>query len=191
MKSFWEKVTKLLADNYWLQPVLLVSLVFVLVFSLQVVPGIVNTIQGWFETNEECQECEFVNYTTVAGEITRSNNTYVLITQKGCAACQAFYPVVDRFLAANPDIRLLVIDIEKIADIYTDPTLTDENIYEFGKLVDVGITSSNFNTIYNASTDFYDFLTPTLVEFNTNRATKALVGSVDYVTLADFFGRAD
>jgi thiol-disulfide isomerase/thioredoxin len=191
MKSFWEKVTKLLADNYWLQPVLLVSLVFVLVFSLQVVPGIVNTIQGWFETNEECQECEFVNYTTVAGEITRSNNTYVLITQKGCAACQEFYPVVDRFLAANPDIRLLVIDIEKIADIYTDPTLTDENIYEFGKLVDVGITSSNFNTIYNASTDFYDFLTPTLVEFNTNRATKALVGSVDYVTLADFFGRAD
>jgi thiol-disulfide isomerase/thioredoxin len=191
MKSFWEKVTKLLADNYWLQPVLLVSLVFVLVFSLQAVPGIVNTVQGWFETNEECEECEFVNYTTVAGEITRSSNTYVLITQKGCAACQAFYPVVDRFLAANPDIRLLVVDIEKIADIYTDPTLTDENIYEFGKLVDVGVTSSNFNTIYNASTDFYDFLTPTLVEFNTNRATKALVGSVDYVTLADFFGRAD
>jgi hypothetical protein len=191
MKSFWDKVTKLLADNYWLQPVLLVSLVFILVFSLQAVPGIVNTVQGWFETNEECKECEFVNYTTVAGEITRSSNTYVLITQKGCAACQAFYPVVDRFLVANPDIRLLVVDIEKIADIYTDPTLTDENIYEFGKLVDVGVTSSNFNTIYNASTDFYDFLTPTLVEFNTNRATKALVGSVDYVTLADFFGRAD
>jgi hypothetical protein len=191
MKSFWEKVTKLLADNYWLQPVLLVSLVFVLVFSLQAVPGIVNTVQGWFETNEECEECEFVNYSTVAGEITRSSNTYVLITQKGCAACQAFYPVVDRFLVANPDIRLLVLDIEKIADIYTDPTLNDENIYEFGKLVDVGVTSSNFNTIYNASTDFYDFLTPTLVEFNTNRATKALVGSVDYVTLADFFGRAD
>jgi thiol-disulfide isomerase/thioredoxin len=191
MKSFWEKVTKLLADNYWLQPVLLVSLVFVLVFSLQAVPGIINTVQGWFETNEECEECEFVNYTTVAGEITRSSNTYVLITQKGCSACQEFYPVVDRFLAANEDIKLLVIDIEKIADIYTDPTLTDENIYEFGKLVDVGITSSNFNTIYNATTDFYDFLTPTLVEFNTNRATKALVGSVDYVTLADFFGRAD
>jgi len=191
MKSFWDKVTKLLADNYWLQPVLLVSLVFVLVFSLQAVPGIVNTVQGWFETNEECEECEFVNYSTVAGEITRSSNTYVLITQKGCAACQAFYPVVDRFLVANPDIRLLVLDIEKIADIYTDPTLNDENIYEFGKLVDVGVTSSNFNTIYNASTDFYDFLTPTLVEFNTNRATKALVGSVDYVTLADFFGRAD
>ena len=191
MKSFWEKVTKLLADNYWLQPVLLVSLVFVLVFSLQAVPGIVNTVQGWFETNEECEECEFVNYTTVAGEITRSSNTYVLITQKGCSACQEFYPVVDRFLAANPDIRLLVVDIEKIADIYTDPTLTDENIYEFGKLVDVGVTSSNFNTIYNASTDFYDFLTPTLVEFNANRASKALVGSVDYVTLADFFGRAD
>ena len=191
MKSFWDKVTKLLADNYWLQPVLLVSLVFILVFSLQAVPGIVNTVQGWFETNEECEECEFVNYSTVAGEITRSSNTYVLITQKGCAACQAFYPVVDRFLVANPDIRLLVVDIEKIADIYTDPTLTDENIYEFGKLVDVGVTSSNFNTIYNASTDFYDFLTPTLVEFNTNRATKALVGSVDYVTLADFFGRAD
>jgi hypothetical protein len=191
MKSFWEKVTKLLADNYWLQPVLLVSLVFVLVFSLQAVPGIVNTVQGWFETNEECEECEFVDYTTVAGEITSSSNTYVLITQKGCSACQAFYPVVDRFLVANPDIRLLVLDIEKIADIYTDPTLTDENIYEFGKLVDVGVTSSNFSTIYNASTDFYDFLTPTLVEFNTNRATKALVGSVDYVTLADFFGRAD
>jgi hypothetical protein len=99
--------------------------------------------------------------------------------------------VVDRFLEANPDIRLLVVDIEKISDIYTDPTLTDENIYEFGKLVDVGVTSSNFDTIYNASTDFYDFLTPTLVEFNTNRATKAVVGSVDYVTLADFFGRAD
>jgi hypothetical protein len=191
MKSFWDKVTKLLADNYWLQPVLLVSLVFILVFSLQAVPGIVNTVQGWFETNEECEECEFVDYTTVAGEITSSSNTYVLITQKGCSACQAFYPVVDRFLVANPDIRLLVLDIEKIADIYTDPTLTDENIYEFGKLVDVGVTSSNFSTIYNASTDFYDFLTPTLVEFNTNRATKALVGSVDYVTLADFFGRAD
>jgi thiol-disulfide isomerase/thioredoxin len=191
MKSFWDKVTKLLADNYWLQPVLLVSLVFVLVFSLQAVPGIVNTVQGWFETNEECENCEFTTYSDVAGEITRSTNTYVLITQKGCSACQAFYPVVDRFLEANEDINILVIDIEKIADIYTDATLTDENLYEFGKLVDVGITSSNFATIYNANTDFYDFLTPTLVEFNTNKAVKAIVGSVDYVTLADFFDRAD
>lgn len=191
MKSFWEKVTKLLADNYWLQPVLLVSLVFVLVFSLQAVPGIVNTVQGWFETNEECENCEFTTYADVAGEITRTSNTYVLITQKGCSACQAFYPVVDRFLEANSDINILVIDIEKIADIYTDSTLTDENLYEFGKLIDVGITSSNFATIYNANTDFYDFLTPTLVEFNNNKATKAIVGSVDYVTLADFFDRAD
>lgn len=191
MKSFWDKVTKLLADNYWLQPVLLVSLVFVLVFSLQAVPGIVSTVQGWFETNEECENCEFTTYSDVAGEITRTSNTYVLITQKGCSACQEFYPVVDRFLEANEDINILVIDIEKIADIYTDATLTDENLYEFGKLVDVGITSSNFATIYNANTDFYDFLTPTLVEFNTNKAVKAIVGSVDYVTLADFFDRAD
>jgi hypothetical protein len=191
MKSFWEKVTKLLADNYWLQPVLLVSLVFVLVFSLQAVPGIVNSVQGWFETDEQCEGCEFVDYSTVAGEITRSSNTYVLITQKGCAACESFYPIIDRFIAANPDITILTLDIQKISDIYTDPTLTDENIFEFGKLVDVGVTSSNFNTLYNPTTDFYDFVTPILVEFNTNRATKALVGTVDYVTLADFFNRAD
>lgn len=191
MKNFWDKLTKMLADNYWLQPVLLVSLVFVLVFSLQAVPGIVDTVQGWFETNEECENCTFTTYDEVAGDITRSSNTYVLITQASCLACKEFYPIVDRFLAANEDIEILVIDIEKLSDLYNDATLDDEKLYEFGKIVDVGITSSNYATIYNSQTDFYDFLTPTLVEFNTNKAVRALVGSSSYVELADFFGRAD
>lgn len=189
MKNFWDKVTKILADNYWLQPVLLVSLVFVLVFSLQAVPGIVNTVQGWFQTNEECENCTFSTYSSVAGEITKSTSTYVLITQDSCSACKSFYPIVDRFLEANEDIKIFVIDIEKVSDLYNDATLSDETLYEFGKLVDVGITSSNFATIYNAQTDFYDFLTPTLVEFNSNKAVKALVGSSTYIQLADFFGR--
>jgi hypothetical protein len=191
MKSFWDKVTKMLADNYWLQPVLLVSLVFVLVFSLQAVPGLVRTVQGWFDTNEECENCTFTNYNQVAGEITRSTTTYVLITQKSCAACKSFYPVVDRFLEANKDIKLWVIDIEKVSDLYNDSTLTDVLLRDFGQLVDVGITSSNYNTIYNPSTDFYDFLTPTLVEFSSNKALKALVGAASYIEVAEFFNRAD
>jgi hypothetical protein len=191
MKSFWDKVTKMLADNYWLQPVLLVSLVFVLVFSLQAVPGLVRTVQGWFDTNEECENCTFANYNQVAGEITRSTTTYVLITQKSCTACQSFYPVVDRFLEANPDIKLWVIDIEKVSDLYNDSTLTDVLLRDFGQLVDVGITSSNYNSIYNPSTDFYDFLTPTLVEFSSNKAMKALIGAASYIEVAEFFNRAD
>ncbi|MDD3383654.1 MAG: thioredoxin family protein [Bacilli bacterium] len=186
MKEFFGKIKKTIKNNYWLQPLLLVLLVFVLVFSLQGVPSLVETVKGWFNPTSGCKSCTTATYDSAITATEGSDDTYVLVTQTSCSACESFYPVVNKFLATYPDYKIYVIDVEYSDDAYNDSTLSDAKIYEFGALINVAITTSGYSSIYNSSSDTYAISTPTLVKFNDGKALEALVGSSTYIELVEF-----
>jgi len=186
MKEFFGKIKKTIKNNYWLQPLLLVLLVFVLVFSLQGVPSLVETVKGWFNPTSGCKSCTTTTYDSAVTATQSTDDTYILVTQASCSACESFYPVVNKFLATYPDYKIYVIDVEYGDDAYNDSTLTDDKIYDFGRLINVAITTSGYSSIYSSSTDTYSISTPTLVKFNTGKALEALVGSSTYIELVEF-----
>ncbi len=189
MKAFMEKIKKALKNNYWLQPVLLIVLVFAMVFGLQAIPGFVSTIKGWFTQQEGgCPNCTVSTFDNANSKIQKDDEVYVLITQTTCVNCTKAYPIVNKFLGSYKNYSVLIVDIQKNSDDYIDSTITDEKLYSFGQLIDVGITSSGNDSIYNSGSDEYVFLTPTLMHFEKGVATEALVGIGSYEELLEFMG---
>ena len=120
------------------------------------------------------------------------NSFYILITQKTCSNCTAAYPIINKFLSTYSSYAMSKIDIEKNANSeYDDSTITDQKLYDFGKIIDIGITSSGYDSIYDTTTDAYVFLTPSIIHIEKGVATEALEGVASYSALVEFMGADD
>ena len=62
MKKFFAAIGQFLKTNYWLQPLLLVVIVFVLVFSLQGFDSVIESIKNWISPHSKCSECTSLKY---------------------------------------------------------------------------------------------------------------------------------
>ncbi|MDD4066077.1 MAG: thioredoxin family protein [Bacilli bacterium] len=188
-----EKIKNTFKNNYWLQPVLLVALVFVLVFGLQLVPKWVNNWKTNHTDSTTCEKCTTQTLDKINERIDNNETFYVLITQKTCSNCLKAYPIFNKLMSSYPNLTIYSIDIEydSTNEEYLDTTITDEKIYNFGKLIDVAITSAGEASNYNATTDEYNIGTPTVIQFTKGSPDNALVGIADYAELADFLGVAD
>ncbi len=188
------KIKKALENNYWLQPVILVALVFALIFAVQGITSSAKAAKIEKEANagKPCPHCTTAVYGDVISLIESGKDTYVLITQETCASCEKAYPIIEKFISSyKDDFIFYTIDVEKNEDKYNDETITDETFFSFGKLVDVGVTTSGYKTFYEAETDEYVYQTPTIVHFQNKVASEALVGIADYESLAEFMGVND
>lgn len=187
------KLKENLKNNYWIQPLLLVALIFVIIFALQFIP---KWRANWVAAHTNptgCDKCVTATLKDVNDHIAKNEDFYVFITQETCANCAGAYPIVNKFLTSYPQYKVYLIDVEYHADTetYNDETITDENLYEFGKLVDIAVTSAGEASIYDATTDEYGFLTPSLIQFVAGKPSDALIGVDDYGQLAEFFGESD
>lgn len=194
MKEFFEKIEKKLKNNYWLEPVLLIVLIFALIFVLRGIPSISQTIKGWFSPTQEevpCPSCTVVTFEEANKHIEEDKECWVLITQETCTSCAKAYPLIEKLLSTNEAIDFFKIDIEKNADEYNDSTITDELLYSFGQLIDVGVTTAGHTSFYDEENDEYVFETPTVMHFENGKATGALIGIPDYAALAEFVGLDD
>lgn len=85
MKKIFSAIGRFLKTNYWLQPLLLVAIVFVLVFSIQGFQGVIDTVKGWFSPNSSCSECDSVRVSKtqeLLSEISEDEVIYVYYYEK-------------------------------------------------------------------------------------------------------------
>ena len=65
MKKVFQAIGRFFKKNYWIEPLLLVAIVFIVVFSLEGVGGVFETIKSWFSPNSICKKCERVTVNKV------------------------------------------------------------------------------------------------------------------------------
>ncbi|MDY4787796.1 MAG: hypothetical protein SO253_00595 [Bacilli bacterium] len=172
------RIKHMLRTNYWLTPLLLVSLVFAIVFGISKIPDLSNTIQGWFEgkiTLKEVRKVSYDEYLTLKSE--NDGTLYVVVGQESCEACKELYPVLDKFLKANNNENQFNI-------IQIDVSMKDEDSFK-----DSTLNESKLSILQNEIKDYNNsaLSSPTIIKYEGNTIKDLQVGSCDYSTLLDFF----
>ena len=104
MKNFFSAIGRFLKNNYWLQPLLLVVIVFVLVFSLQGFDTVINSIRNWISPNSKCSACSSQKYDKAMSKINEVGDNeavYLLVYEDDCEACKNIYRNLNTYIKAN------------------------------------------------------------------------------------------
>ncbi len=136
MSRFFGFIKKFLSKNYWLQPVLLVAVIFALVFSIQGITNLVEKIGNSISGEGKCTDCKDITYEQLEGlleEATDENPVVVLVTTDDCAACENVYKKIGAFLKIKDykGYQFFRIEIQENEEktqvgkeVYDDETLT-------------------------------------------------------------------
>lgn len=181
MSRFFNYIKKFLSKNYWIQPVLLVAVIFALVFSIQGLTTLIEKIGNSLSGEGKCTDCKDITYEqleTVLEETTDAEPIIVLITTDDCATCQNVYDKLEAFLNIDEykDFKIFRIEIQENEEetqvgkeVYDDETLTKAkldalkmNIFEWLKYEDN--TDLNKKPSVDTANDF-SITAPTLVVF--------------------------
>lgn len=115
MKKFFSAIGRFFKDNYWLQPLLLVAVVFALVFSLQGFDDVVSTVKDWISPDSSCSQCENLKakeaIPLIRDDAKNNDTIYVLIYEDDCEACKEAYPYLNNYLKYHEDIKVYALNI--------------------------------------------------------------------------------
>ena len=127
MKKFFSSIGRFLKNNYWLQPLLLVVVVFVLVFSLQGFDSVIESIRNWISPNSKCSACSSMKYEKAKDKIASVGDDealYLLVYEDDCDACKNIYRNLNTYIKAN-DLDVYAVNI----GIKEETTYTEQVTY--------------------------------------------------------------
>lgn len=116
-------------DNAWIQPIVIVILIFALVFTLQGAINGFGKIGEWFKKDKE--ETTINLYTTISMDELREKldngeDFVFIISQDTCSACLSYYPVLNQYLKDNDDKVIYALNITADVDLTLKSTDKDE-----------------------------------------------------------------
>ena len=181
MSRFFELIKKFLSKNYWLQPVLLVAVIFALVFSIQGITTLVENISSSLSGEGKCTQCKDITYEQLEAKLedaTDESPIIVLITTDDCAECEAVYKKLDVFVKNNPEYKVFRIEIQEDEEesqvgkeVYDDDTLTKAKLDALKMNIFEWLKDSDKTGLNNKPDDYTSFniKAPTLVVFGSEQ----------------------
>lgn len=165
-------------DNAWLQPIVLVVLIFALVFGFQ---GVVNGIEKYKENKAAKQEESKNQYTKLtmaqARQKMADKEDFVLfIGAASCVYCAEFKTVVNKYVSSTGN-AIYYIDIEDDSDTSMEKRYLDEWVEKLTKIETRMLTGLS---------------TPTVIvirdgEFaDAKSGAQGLSGGMEYLNFVDF-----
>lgn len=132
MKKFFATIGRFLKNNYWIQPLLLVLIVFILVFSLQGFDSVINSIRNWISPNSKCSACTSMKYDKAKEKLAAIKDEealYVLVYEDDCEACKNIYQRLNNYIKANGlTVYSINIGIKKENSLTGEVTYYDNSL---------------------------------------------------------------
>lgn len=170
--NFLSRTKKFINDNVWLQPLLLVGLIFVVIFSLNQIPSWVESVGDWLNIGGSSRLTK-MTYNEMQAKIATGDEFVVIFTQDGCAACEQIKPRLDKWLglAENKDVVVYQIDLTRENNVYVDTGITVTKLTTFTNTLNTYLQGAGKATVTNLGT-------PTMIRFQSAEIANVLIGSV-------------
>ena len=171
-ENFMTKSKKFVNENVWLQPLLLVGTIFVVIFSLNQIPGWLESIGDWLNIGGST-ELTAATFDEIRAKIDADEDFIVIFTQDGCSACEQFTPRLDKWLALeeNADVVVYNVDLTQESSVYVDATVTVTKLATFTNVLNTYFASKSEATITALGT-------PTMIRYIDGEIIDTLIGSV-------------
>jgi thioredoxin-related protein len=179
VKTFFKTIFKYLAENVWLQPVLLVALIFAIIFSLSGIPNVVDTVKGWFNNDSEKTTLKVEKLTNeqIEAKYLDGEEFIFVIGKEDCLYCEEYIAVLNKYYnkakassTYNNGIKLYYLDVSKDDDgEYKDETILETTYSDWYERIYEGTK----DTKWNGKTGFS---TPTTVFVSNQKVVYAEEG---------------
>lgn len=211
MKKFFSKIINYIKNTAWIQPLLIVIVIFVVLFSLGPISrGISNAWASITDTNRmtKITYAEFIEKVNESKDGTEEEpeRFVVVFTREGCSACQAIKPHLNKYIKNTKDVTVYNLDLTLKSDgeTYKDKTMgtiddlrsLDNRIKEYASSGnDVGVTPYTAEQIANGDSPYYYVQTPLIMWFENGIEVKINIGETfgenEYVAFKKYISFPD
>ena len=187
VKRFFGKLFKFIKESVWLQPVLIVGLIFVFIFSLGGISDFFSNVGNWFQggetNNGEKLKLEVLTQEEVLNKLLDGEEFVVVFVQDNCAYCEEYYVSLNQYKKSldddssfNGGVKIYAMDVTKVNDEYRDDTILEDTYKEWYERMFDATGEDKWNTKTG-------FSTPTTVYIGDNEILHAEEGPVKYSQL--------
>lgn len=200
---FFRNIWRYIMTNAWVQPILIVALIFAIIFGLTGIPGLIEKVKGWFDDSTDSRIKRKYSETIDIDEFYElydGNKSFVIVFgEDDCANCKTLYKTINTYMddeshqeIVNTEIYFLNItdlleDVEDDIDKYGDYDFANkgesfEKLERLGNILYNGyadiikpFTDSDYSELqsYGKVNDAYSIITPTTVFFTQDTTSGA------------------
>ena len=143
-KLYFNKVGSYIKNTAWIQPLLIVIVIFVILFSLNPITNALK--KGWtsLTTRNNMEKISYQEYVDMVHNAKEDDQYIIVFSQKNCDHCPIFYKSMNEYLKAGYNTRIYNVDLTtKNTKIKVDGVKTAVTIYKDATAGLVGSTSNN------------------------------------------------
>lgn len=115
-KTFFAKIGEYLKNTAWIQPLLIVIIIFVVLFSLGPITNAIRS--GWtsITTTNHMEKISYKDYVDMVKSQDKDDDKFVVVfTRKGCDVCPIFYKSMNTYLDSQhykaADFKIYNVDL--------------------------------------------------------------------------------
>lgn len=191
VKRFFGKLFKFIKESVWLQPVLIVGLIFAVIFSLGGISDFFNNVGKWFQGGNsgdtEVLKLEKLTQEEILEKYLKGEKFAFIIVQDNCHYCEEYYVSLNQYKKQldedenfNGGVKFYALDVTRIDGEYRDDTIETETYKEWYDRIAEGTGE------YTKWTGKSAFNTPTTVFVENQQVIFAQEGPIKYSQLNTF-----
>lgn len=156
MKKFFGKITNYIKRTAWIQPLLIVIVIFLILFLLQPIANGISSIVSCIGDTNNMEKISYKKYTEIVENAEAKGTTedpiefVVVFTQDGCVHCKAMKPYINRYVKSKRSNKVKIYNVDITFNSkksrFADKTIKGSTIYE-----GLGALDERINEFYEAN----------------------------------------
>lgn len=129
MKKFFGKIIDYIKKTAWIQPLLIVCVIFLILFLLQPIANGIGSIVSCIGDTNEMTEISFKEYTKKVEAAAEKGTDedpiqfVVVFTQDSCSHCKEMKPYINHYIENSGKIKIYNVDVTYDGDEFEDSTI--------------------------------------------------------------------
>lgn len=126
---FFRNIWRYIMTNAWIQPILIVALIFAMIFGLTAIPDLAKTVKSWFDDKSD-EKIQYKYRDTVDYdefmELYEGNEKFVIVFgADDCSNCKRLYGTINSYMKDKEhqelvDAKIYFLNITKLTDKIED-----------------------------------------------------------------------
>lgn len=153
MKKFFGKIINYIKNTAWIQPLLIVCVIFLILFLLQPIANGIGSIVSCIGDKNSMTEISYKEYTekvTASQKGTDSDpiEFIVVFTQDTCEHCKSIKPYINHYVKKNKDVTIYNVDVtfNSKKHRFNDKTIKGSTVHD-----GLGQLDARINEYYQAN----------------------------------------
>lgn len=156
---FFRNIWRYIMTNAWIQPILIVALIFAIIFGLTGIPKLVDTVKGWFDDTADSKiktkYRKVIDYDDFMEKYNSNEKFVVVFGADDCSNCKSLYSTINKYMD-DEEHRNLVGDKIYFFDVTKLQEKIDNDLEKYGDGQEFDEKSEAFKQLDTLSNILYN-----------------------------------